>query len=589
MSVASFQDLVIDAICRQLEATLLAAMSSRTFATHSTPATTALRLAEQLVSGGGSGSGNGGSRQSAQQTQGQASTQQQQQQQQQQAQQQMQKPKQTQQQTIYRPDKLVRADHRTRTMDAFVVRGASAPAVNGGSKTGQQGGGGGGGGEADVDAVDAEADASAGLAGHTASAAAKAAVAVGMPRKRRAAERDRLAFNSSMAAAVVGSGDDGEERQDGVDGHPDAAENSTAGALVQQAQQLLPPKAREQGNPPGPPPVAAARELLAAREAASPAGLTGLVRQHVFVGLADEAGEWGLLQSGTRLYLAALGPLSRDLFELQGLRRWGRCPAAALAEPLPLEGLAAAGLALEEAAGRWQVRVCYPFVAGAGPKLEWVRPAPLNLSPRRDLPPFLVRPPSQPSDGPIPELARLAAQALSMRAPVLARLGVVVDDQGRLATLPVLLNGYSPDPSRLPDLILALVRDVPWEEGEEAREVVEGVVAAVAMLFALAPLEREVERGASSGYGGDGGQSAGLEMTRGAEAMQLDGPARDAGPCHASLAPHRRLAEREWVARHVVLPAMKALLRPRPCRANDGSLLLLTSMERLYRVFERCG
>jgi DNA mismatch repair protein MLH1 len=71
--------------------------------------------------------------------------------------------------------------------------------------------------------------------------------------------------------------------------------------------------------------------------------------------------------------------------------------------------------------------------------------------------------------------------------------------------------------------------------------------------------------------------------------MQLDGPARDAGPCHASLAPHRRLAEREWVARHVVLPAMKALLRPRPCRANDGSLLLLTSMERLYRVFERCG
>jgi hypothetical protein len=43
------------------------------------------------------------------------------------------------------------------------------------------------------------------------------------------------------------------------------------------------------------------------------------------------------------------------------------------------------------------------------------------------------------------------------------------------------------------------------------------------------------------------------------------------------------------VARHVVLPALRAFLRPARQRARDGSVVLVTSMERLYRTFERCG
>lgn len=36
--------------------------------------------------------------------------------------------------------------------------------------------------------------------------------------------------------------------------------------------------------------------------------------------------------------------------------------------------------------------------------------------------------------------------------------------QGRLASLPLLLEGYTPDLGRLPGLVLALARDVDWEE-----------------------------------------------------------------------------------------------------------------------------
>ncbi|KAI8475935.1 MAG: hypothetical protein J3K34DRAFT_517092 [Monoraphidium minutum] len=542
------QDEVIDAICRDLEAALLAAMSSRTFATQVTPATVGLRLAEQLARGGsGGGKGQASQAGTQQQTQqdGAAAP-----------------PPPPPQPAAYRPDKLVRADHRMRTMDAFVVRGAA------------QGGGSGAAGERGDREAEGAAAGEAAAQARGASGVALAAVAGGVPRKRRAAERDRLAFSSSMAAAAAAAGgDDADEEwqlrggggggEDGGGGEGDEAA-AAGGTPAKPPRQAPPTKARQWGNPPGPPPLPAARELLAAREGACHEGLAALVKQHVFVGLADEAGSWALLQQGTRLYLAAVAPLSRDLFELQALRRWGRCPRAALAEPLPLEVLAAAGLALEEAAGRWQ-----------------------------------------PCDGPIPELAALTARLLAERASALAAAGLVVDGQGRLAALPVLLDGYAPDPARLPALVLALARDVDWGAAggdDSAPAVVGGVAAALAEAYALEPLAPSPDVAAGGGCGGeDGGPAAAADpaATVGCapDAMEVDGSgsaaAVDGGGGGADavawLAPHRRLPEREWAARHVVFPAMKALLRPRPGRARDGTFVLLTSMERLYRVFERCG
>jgi len=374
------QDEVISAICREVEATLLAAMSSRTFTTQSNPtaAATSLKLAEQITRSGGGGrqrgaSGGGGGGSSQQQQQGGGSGKQQ-------------------QPAAYRPDKLVRADHRMRTMDAFVVRGGgggSAAAAQGegvtGSKRGNESEAADGAEEAAEDEADPPKEQQQ-QQQSGASAAALAAVGGGVPRKRRAADRDRLNFSSSMVvmgddggggAAVVGDDEEMQLRGDGdgdmdVDGGGGGGGNEGAisGAAGSGGRPPLPSAAptnvatnqqravRQRANPAGPPPVAAALELLRARESRCHDGLAALIKQHVFVGLADEAGEWALLQHGTRLYLLACAPLTLDLFEQQLLRRWGRCTAVALGAPLGLEALAVAGLQLEEAAGRWTVGIC---------------------------------------------------------------------------------------------------------------------------------------------------------------------------------------------------------------------------------------
>jgi len=38
----------------------------------------------------------------------------------------------------------------------------------------------------------------------------------------------------------------------------------------------------------------------------------------------------------------------------------------------------------------------------------------------------------------------------------------------------------------------------------------------------------------------------------------------------------------------VLFPAMRSFLKPSRARAKDGSVVELTRLERLYKVFERC-
>ena len=110
---------------------------------------------------------------------------------------------------------------------------------------------------------------------------------------------------------------------------------------------------------------------------------------------------------------------------------------------------------------------------------------------------------------------------------------------------------YLPDHGRLPDFLLAVARDVDWD-GEEGGRV-DAVCRAVADLFTFT-----VDEEALNAKDGDRGQ-----------------PARPGGG--------------DWQMQHILSPLLKSSHFSAPEELNgDGSVLLVTKLETLYRVFERC-
>lgn len=172
-----------------------------------------------------------------------------------------------------------------------------------------------------------------------------------------------------------------------------------------------------------------------------------------------------------------------------------------------------------------------------------------------------------------------------------------------LTGLPLLLDGYVPDLSCIPQLILRLARDVDWDTEQECFKSLAEVLAA---FYAVQPLLSSSSPADSSKTAagcavqdqatGSSAQFAGAVAADAPTAMDVDGstdkPSTSPGVPGADstlLAGHRDQQQREWLLRHVLMPAVKFMFKPPQHRARDGSVLLLTSMEKLYRVFERCG
>ena len=126
------------------------------------------------------------------------------------------------------------------------------------------------------------------------------------------------------------------------------------------------------------------------------------------------------------------------------------------------------------------------------------------------------------------------------------------------------------------------------EWGEE-RACLAGVAAALADYYALQPLLPPAPAGAPAGAAALLDPSSPTPQQQAtAEEAAPSGGGGGGGPSEAEAAAARELAAREWVAQHVVLPALRLFLRPPRERGGDGSLVGLTRLEHLYRVFERC-
>ena len=65
----------------------------------------------------------------------------------------------------------------------------------------------------------------------------------------------------------------------------------------------------------------------------------------------------------------------------------------------------------------------------------------------------------------LPEVAALVQAALVQQASMLGEyFSIAIGEDGALAALPQLIDGYVPDMARLPAFLLHLARDVEWRQ-----------------------------------------------------------------------------------------------------------------------------
>ena len=137
-----------------------------------------------------------------------------------------------------------------------------------------------------------------------------------------------------------------------------------------------------------------------------------------------------------------------------------------------------------------------------------------------------------------------------------------IDDHGTLTHVPMPIEGMPLDARRIPGFLLAVSR-IDFTDAPHAHE---GIASLVAALYAFPPVNVGAAETAENGIDGSDTSS----------------DVRDASPSQ-----HRIWSSRNWV-RHTLMEDMRwNHVDPPRSRLQDGSLLKLTSLEQLYRVFER--
>nr|CAD1824525.1 unnamed protein product [Ananas comosus var. bracteatus] len=314
---------------------------------------------------------------------------------------------------------------------------------------------------------------------------------------------------------------------------------------------------RSRRNPKESADLSSIHELLSEIDSNTHSGLLDVVKNCTYIGLADDV--FALLQHNTLLYLVNVVNVRsvlhliallfycifsfhrKELMYQQVIRRFAHFNAIQLSEPAPLQDLLMMALKEED-----------------------------------------LESPADENDDLKQKIAELNTELLKQKAEMLEEYFCInIDQDGNLMRLPVILDQHTPDMDRLPEFLLSLGNDVDWENEKECFQTVSAVLGnfyAVHPPFLPNP-------------SGDGIQY----YMKNVDKMSTDEDAQNRLTNSEEDVDYELLAEaetagaqREWTIQHVLFPSMRLFLKPPKSLATNGTFIQVASLEKLYRIFERC-
>lgn len=270
-------------------------------------------------------------------------------------------------------------------------------------------------------------------------------------------------------------------------------------------------------------------------------GLQDIVKNCTYVGLADE--NFALLQHNTHLYLANVVNLSKELMYQQVIHRFGNFNAIQLSDSAPLVELLMMALREED----------------------------LDSA-------------SDENDDLRKKIVEMNIGLLIKKAELLDEyFSIHIDEQQNLTRLPVVLDQHTPDMDHIPEFLLSLGNDVDWSSEKDCFQT---IAAAIGSFYSMQPpvLPNPYGDGIQF-YRKDkvnAGTNAGKESRKHDDASDND--IDEELLAEAEIA----WAQREWTIQHVLFPSMRLFLKPPNVMATNGTFVQVASLEKLYRIFERC-
>lgn len=181
------------------------------------------------------------------------------------------------------------------------------------------------------------------------------------------------------------------------------------------------------------------------------------------------------------------------------------------------------------------------------------------------------------------EIAEVNTEILKENAEMINEyFSIHIDEDGNLTRLPVVLDQYTPDMDRLPEFVLTLGNDVSWEDEKECFRT---AAAAIGNFYALHPP-------ILPNPSGNGIQlyKKNKDCTASGEHAGNDLKNTDEDGIDQELLAEAETAwaQREWTIQHVLFSSMRLFLKPPKSMATDGTFVQVASLEKLYKIFERC-